>query len=126
MLKTQEFIAKLNEVDILLSNEQYESALTIIDQLKEIEKEGDFDYNLIHRLYQMDSNVRSLLNQKRILEVITSLMKGKKEITLQNVGDKLNKNFELTLDPSILLREVELLILRGLLSCKVKGNTLYF
>jgi hypothetical protein len=123
-LDSSEFIQLLNESQNLMKEEKYNEALEKLEILKQIEKDGDFDYSLTHKLYQLISNATSLLNQQIILKYVNQLSKKQKAITFQDLN-KLIKN-ELDFDESILRREIELLILRGLLSCKIDGKALIF
>ena len=72
-VSSQEFIDKLNEVQELMLKEDYNNAIIILDKLKAIDKQNEFNYNLTHKLYQLDSNVRSLYNQQLILKFIFNL-----------------------------------------------------
>jgi hypothetical protein len=95
-----------------------------LDQLKEIEQKGDFDYSLTHKLYQLDSNTKSLYNQQILMKYLDKLQKEKKTITFEELKALCSE--DLNLDIKILRREIELLILRGVLSCKVEGNKIMF
>jgi len=121
-MKTQEFINQLNIVQELMLKEEYKKAILILDKLKAFEKEGNFNYNLTHKLYQLDSNVRSLFNQQIILKVIYNLSSEKKEISLEELQNLLEKEESIQIDQGTLKREIEILILRSLLSCKVDDN----
>ncbi|MFW9951964.1 MAG: hypothetical protein ACFFKA_17740, partial [Candidatus Thorarchaeota archaeon] len=63
-MNTEEFSSKLREVQNLMQQEKYDGAIQILETLKEIEKAGDFDYSLTHKLYQLLSNSKSLYNQQ--------------------------------------------------------------
>ena len=69
-MNVQEFIHQLDIVEKLMHQENYKEAVILIEKLKKLEKESNFGYNLTHRLYQLDSNVRSLYNQQIILKTI--------------------------------------------------------
>lgn len=120
----QDFGKQLLKVQKLMKGGNYAEALVLLVKLKEIEKKGDFDYNLTHKLYQLDSNCRSLYNQDKILKQINILSKNQDSISfgmlLNLVKDEIN------IDESILRKEIELLILRGLLNCKIDGEELKF
>jgi hypothetical protein len=51
-----------------------------MSQPKAIEKEGEFDYSLTHRLYQLLSNSYSLYNQQIILKVLKKNQKQKEKL----------------------------------------------
>ncbi len=119
------FVSKLNEAQELMRDEKYKQAILLLEKLKILEKEGDFNYNLTHKLYQLLSNAQSLYNQKIILEAIKSVS-NQNSISFQELNQMLSDNSELNIDIVILGREVEILILRGLLSCKIEGDKLIF
>ena len=123
-MESQEFVKQLIEVQELMKEERYAEALVLLSKLKEIEKKGEFDYNLTHKLFQLDSNCRSLFNQDKILKQIQNFSQNQNSISFQELKESLKT--ELNLDVGILRREVELLILRGLLKCKIEGNELKF
>ena len=123
-MELQEFTKQLLEVQELMETEKYAEALLILSKLKDIEKKGDFDYNLTHKLYQLDSNCRSLYHQKKILKQINTFAESQNSISLKNLKESLSPG--LILDDGILRKEIELLILRGLLNCKIEGNELKF
>ncbi len=123
-MNAQEFIDRLNNAQDLISQEKFKDANVILEDLREIEKKGDFNYSLTHKLYQLISNSRSLYNQQVILKYIGVLSKNKKSITFHEINEKI-KN-EVNIDELILKREIELLILRGLLQAKIAGNEIIF
>lgn len=125
-MDSQEFIKQVNEVQELIKQENYKEAINLIEKLKEIEKKSNFDYNLTHRLYQLDSNSRSLYNQQFILKNISNLSKKRESISFHELNRVLKENNELELSDDILRREIEILILRNLLSCRIDGKKLIF
>ena len=122
----QDFIKQLNQVQELMQKENYKEAISIIEKLKEIETESDYNYNLTHRLYQLDSNARSLFNQQKILKIINELSSSCDSISFQELNQVLNEKHKLNLSNDILQREIEILILRNLISCKIDGEKLIF
>ena len=72
-MEPHEFTKQLMEVQELMKTEKYAEALVILSKLKDIEKKGDFDYSLTHKLYQLDSNCHSLYNQEKILKQISMI-----------------------------------------------------
>jgi hypothetical protein len=125
-MDTQEFINQLNEVQDLLNLEKYKEALILLDQLKEIEKNSNLNYNITHRLFQLDSNSRSLYNQQIILKNLNNISKLNDSISFQELNLLLKENDELELSNDILRREVEILILRNRATCKIDGEKLIF
>ena len=121
-LSSQEFIDKLNEVQELMLKEDYKQAIIVLDKLKAIDKQNEFNYNLTHKLYQLDSNVRSLYNQQLLLKFIYHLSKDKKEISFEELLSLLKTEESLDIDIATIKREIEILMLRSLLSCKIEGN----
>ncbi len=125
-MKNQEFIEQLSEVQDLMNQEKYKEAIKLIQKLKEIDKKGDFDYDLTHKLYQLDSNCNSLYNQQVILNHINELSKKQESISFQEINLLIKKSTKLDLSDDILRREIELLILRNLLNCEIEGDLLKF
>ena len=123
-MKPNEFADRLNEVQELMAKENYKEALLLLENLKELDKTSDFDYNLTHKLYQLDSNTRSLYNQQIILERINSIDKEIDMISVAEFNEKLKLQDHLFLEEPILRRELEILILRGIISIEFKGHML--
>ena len=123
-MDSQEFAKKLTEAQELMSRENYKHAIAILEELKKIEENGDFDYSLTHKLYQLISNYKSLFNQQKILKFIKILSKKEKTISVDKLLEVVSKEIDIKMD--ILRREIELLILRGLISCNFDGNILKF
>ncbi|MCK4479356.1 MAG: hypothetical protein KAV01_02420 [Candidatus Lokiarchaeota archaeon] len=122
----QDFIEQLNLAQKLMQEENYKESISIIEKLKKIETESDYNYNLTHRLYQLDSNARSLFNQQKILKIINELSSSYDSISFQELNRVLKEKKELNLSNDILQREIEILILRSLISCKIDGEKLIF
>ena len=125
-MDSTEFISKLNEVQEFMRQENYKEAIILIERLKELEKNGNFNYNLTHRLYQLDSNSRSLFNQQIILKTINNLSNEYESISFRELKQKLNDLHNLDLSEEILKREIEILILRNLLSCRIYEEKIVF
>ena len=125
-MDTNDFVKDLSDAQELMRNERYPEALIILGKLKEADKAGDFDYNLTHKLYQLISNSQSLYNQQRVLSVVKKISHEHKSISFIDLKEMLNKQENIELDEQILRREVEILILRSLLECKIEGNDLVF
>ena len=123
-MKPNEFADSLNEVQELMAKEKYKEALVLLENLKDLDKTSDFDYNLTHKLYQLDSNTRSLYNQHIILERLNSINKEKIMISIAEFNEMLKLRDNLLLKEPILRRELEILILRGIISIEFKGNML--
>jgi hypothetical protein len=123
-MEANDFAKDLNDAQELMRNEKYQEALIILGKLKEADKAGSFDYNLTHKLYQLISNSQSLYNQQRVLSVIERISHNQKSISFQQLKEILNEHENLDLDEQVLRREVEILILRSLIECKIEGNDL--
>jgi len=121
-MDTQDFVEKLSEASDLMAGEKYKEAIILLEKLKKIDEKGEFDYNLTHKLYQLLSNSHSLYNQKIILTYLRDISKQQKSITFSELNKVLKENKELDIEDAILRREVEILILRNLLNCKLEGN----
>ncbi len=118
-MNTEQFIKQLNDIQELLQKEKYKEAIILIEKLKELEKNANFNYGLTHRLYQLDSNSRSLYNQQIILKTVKDLSSKNDSISFQELNQTLKKKDELDLSEDVLKREIEILILRNLLSCRI-------
>ena len=127
-MNPQEFEQLLNEARELMTQEKFTEASVILEKLKGIDKisEYDYNYNLIHQLYQLDSNCKSAHHQQIILEIITNIPTTKNSISLNELNELLRDKENLNISEEILRREVELLILRNLLSCRIEKNQLIF
>jgi len=127
-MDAKEFTEKLNKVRELMQEENYINALEILDHLKKVEgtSENSLDYNLTHQLYQLDSNCKSAYHQQIILTHLHKISKKKNKISFEEISQELTETSKLTLSETILRREIELLILRNLLKCELKGNLLIF
>ena len=125
-MDAKEFVNQLNHVQELMQKENYKEAIIILEKLKDLDKNSDFNYNLTHRLYQLDSNTRSLYNQQLILDFISFFSNKSEYISLEELNLKLKEENDLDLTIDILKREIEILILRNLLSCKIDGDILRF
>ena len=119
-METKEIVKHLNRVRELMKEEKYDDAITLINKLKELDKNNDFDYTFSHQLYQLDSNVRSLFNQQIVLKQIQEISSDQASITFNNLNQLLKQKTELNLSNDILRREIEILILRNQLSERSK------
>lgn len=126
IMDTNDFVKALNDAQELMRNEKYQDALIILGKLREADKAGNFDYNLTHKLYQLISNSQSLYNQQRVLRVVIKISDSQSSISFIDLKDLLKNQENLEIDENILRREVEILILRSLLDCKIDGNNLLF
>jgi uncharacterized protein HemY len=123
-MDSQEFMKHLNKIQELMEQEDYKEALNLIEKLKKVEQKSDLGYNLTHRLYQFDSNSRSLHNQQIILKNVENLSKNYETISFQELNRILRAKKELNLPDDILRREIELLVLRNKLPWKIEKDTI--
>jgi hypothetical protein len=124
----EEFLKLLNEARDLMTQDKYAEALIILENLKGLDKgsEHDYNYDLIHQLYQLDSNCKSAYNQQQILEIIKGIPIKKLSISFEELRTLLGDIENLNINEEILRREVEILILRNLLDGKIEENKLIF
>jgi len=120
------FLRKLREAEVLINQEKYKEALLVLEKLKILEKGGNFDYSLTHKLYQLISNTISLYNQHIILNALKEISRDKKASTFQDLLEYLNGSSEIDIDGPTLRKEVELLVLRNIASYKIDGNKIIF
>jgi hypothetical protein len=125
-MDASDFVRELNDAQELMRDEKYKEALNILSKLKEADKAGNFDYNLTHKLYQLISNSQSLYNQQRVLSTVKKISHEQKSISFIDLKEILKEEENLDIDEQVLRREVEILILRSLLECKIEGNKLVF
>jgi len=125
-MNPKEFTKLLNEARELMTQEKFAQALVILENLKigDRNSEHDYNYNLIHQLYQLDSNCKSAYHQKIILEIITNIPITKNSISFIELNKILSDEKSLNISEEILRREVELLILRNMVSSKIEKNQL--
>ena len=121
-MDTQEFIKRLNDIQKLIEKENYKEAINLIEKLKKIEQKSYFDYNLSHKLYQLDSNLHSLYNQQIIIENVRDLSKKHKTISFQKLNQIIRDKNEISLNNDILRREIELLILKNQLPWRIEKD----
>ncbi len=125
-MNMEEFQIQLNDAHKLIVEEKYKEALILLEQLKEIEQESNFDYSLTHQLFQFLSNAHSLYNQQRIKDGINAILMKQKTMSFIELNQLLKERTGLTLDNNTFRKELEILILRGLLSCSIEGDLVIF
>ena len=127
-MNPKEFMKLLNEARELMTQGKYTEAIVILETLKNSDKSSEYDYNydLVHQLYQLDSNCKSAYHQQKILEIIKNFPITKNSIKFEEIHKLLRVKVDLNISEEILRREVELLILRNLLNCKLEGDQLIF
>ncbi|MFX1396698.1 MAG: hypothetical protein ACFFAS_06595 [Promethearchaeota archaeon] len=125
-MNVEYFIKQLNEAQDLMKEEKYEDSIVILERLKIIEEQGKFDYKLTHKLYQLLSNSHSFLNQKTIVNAIQELLIKQKSISIKELNDLIKERTNLNINDAEFRREIEILILRGILPYNINGNMIIF
>ena len=122
----EDFRQKLLDAQNLMREEKYKEAIIILEKLKELDKARDVDYNIAHKMYQLLSNSHSLYNQQIILKKLEEISEIIEGISISSLNQTLKEENKLDLTEDILLREIELLILRGLLKAKLDKGEIFF
>lgn len=125
-MKNEDFVKKLSKAQDYMAAEEYKKALSVLYHLRDIEQKGNFDYSLTHKLYQLISNSESLYNQKAVISIIEDLKKEQDKVSLDTLKEIIGERDDIDLNEGILGREIEILILRGVLPAKIRGNELVF
>jgi hypothetical protein len=123
-MNTEQFVKELSSAQSFMAEEEYEKALEVLYNLREIEKKGDFDYSLTHKLYQLISNSESLLNQQKILGTLKKFESQREKIAFDSLSKILKDENNFSLESGIIRREIEMLILRGKVNYKIQGDSL--
>ena len=125
-MDSKEFQTQLNDAHALITQEQFKDAIILLEKLKDIEQKSNYDYSLTHQLFQFISNAHSLYNQQRIKEGVNGILMKQKTMAFTELNQLLKERTGLDLDDKTFRKELELLILRGLLSCSIEGNNVIF
>jgi len=125
-MDTNEFEKQLNNAHELMLQEKYQAAIVILEKLKDIEQKGNFKYDLMHQLFQLSSNAHSLHNQQKIKDGMNAMLMKQKTMALTELNQLLKERIGLDLDDKTFQKELELLILRGLISCSIEGDLVIF
>ncbi len=125
-MDTNEFEKQLNNAHELMLQEKYQAAIVILEKLKDIEQKGNFKYDLTHQLFQLSSNAHSLHNQQKIKDGMNAMLMKQKTMALTELNQLLKERIGLDLDDKTFQKELELLILRGLISCSIEGDLVIF
>ncbi|MBD3195901.1 MAG: hypothetical protein GF317_12640 [Candidatus Lokiarchaeota archaeon] len=123
-MNTEQFVKELSSAQSFMAEEEYEKALEVLYNLREIEKKGDFDYSLTHKLYQLISNSESLLNQQKILGILKKFESQREKIAFDSLSKILKDENNFSLESGTIRREIEMLILRGKVNYKIQGDSL--
>ena len=125
-MNKEDFIRQLNEAQELMKAEKYKEAVILLDKLKQVEQNRNFDFSETRKLYQLISNAHSLYNQQLIINGMNELLLKQKVISFKELNQLLNERTDLNLDVDVFRKEVELLILKGHLKCSIEGDLIVF
>ena len=125
-MNPREFQDQLNDAHELMLEEKYKDAIIILEKLKDIEQKGNFEYSLTHQLFQLFSNAHSLYNQQKIKDELNRILMKQKVWPLNKLNQLLKERIDLDLDDKTFRKELELLILRGLIPCSIEGDLVIF
>ena len=125
-MDAKQFQEKLNKAHELMLQEKYQDAIVILEKLKDIDSQSDFEYNITHQLFQLSSNAHSLYNQQKIKDGINAILMRQKVWTISKLNQLLQERIGLELDDAIFRKELELLILRGHVNCNIEGDLVIF
>ena len=125
-MNPREFQNQLNDAHKLMLEEKYKDAIIILEKLKDIEQKGNYNYNLTHQLFQLFSNAHSLYNQQKIKNELNTILMKQKVWPLEKLNQLLKERIGLDLDNKTFRKELELLILRGLIPCSIEGDLVIF
>ncbi len=125
-MELEKFVKRLNEAQELMKNEKFKEAIVILEKLKIIEKNGEFDYKLTHKLYQLLSNAHSLLNQQTIVKVMKELTIQQKTISVNELSELIRQRVDIDIKDGEFRRELEILILKGILPYSIEGDLIIF
>ena len=125
-MDSKEFQTQLNDAHALITQEKFKDAIILLEKLKSIEQKSNYDYSLTHQLFQFISNAHSLYNQQRIKDGVNAILMKQKVWTFTKLNQLLKERTGLDLDDKTFRKELELLILRGLVSCSIEGDLIIF
>ena len=125
-MDSKEFQNQLTNAHELMLQENYKDAIVILEKLKDIERKGNFKYDLTHQLFQLSSNAHSLYNQQKIKDGLNTILMKQKTMTLTQLNQLLKERIGLDLDDKTFRKELELLILRDLILCSIEGDLVIF
>ena len=125
-MDVKEFQNQLNAAHDLIIQEKFKDAIILLEKLKDIEQKTNYDYSLTHQLFQLISNAHSLYNQQKIKDGVNAILMKQKVWTFTKLNQLLKERIGLDLDDKTFRKELELLILRGLVSCSIDGDLVIF
>lgn len=117
------FKEELSIAEKLIQEEKYEQALNLLEKMKNYDDE--FNDALAHEFFMLYSNTQSIVRGKNIYKNLLSLSKIKEKASHKEIFEYLSKkNINLGIDA--IKREIEILILKGIVPWKSNNNTIFF
>lgn len=121
---TNNFKEELSIAEKLIQEEKFEQALNLLEKMKNYDDDV-FDDALAHNFFMLYSNTQSIVRGKNIYQNLLSLSKIKEKASYKEIFEYL-KNKNINLDIDTIKREIELLILKGIVSWKSNNNIIFF
>ncbi len=123
-INTNNFKEELSIAEKLIQEEKFEQALNLLEKMKNYDDEF-FDDALAHNFFMLYSNTQSIVRGKNIYQNLLSLSKIKEKASYKEIFEYL-KDKNINLDIDTIKREIELLILKGIVSWKSNNNIIFF
>ncbi len=123
-VNTNNFKEELSIAEKLIQEEKFEQALNLLEKMKNYDDDV-FDDALAHNFFMLYSNTQSIVRGKNIYKNLLSLSKIKEKASYKEIFEYL-KDKNINLDIDTIKREIELLILKGIVSWKSNNNIIFF
>lgn len=123
-VNTNNFKEELSIAEKLIQEEKFEQALNLLENMKSYDDDV-FDDALAHNFFMLYSNTQSIVRGKNIYQNLLSLSKIKEKASYKEIFEYL-KDKNINLDIDTIKREIELLILKGIVSWKSNNNIIFF
>ncbi len=123
-VNTNNFKEELSIAEKLIQEEKFEQALNLLEKMKNYDDDV-FDDALAHNFFMLYSNTQSIVRGKNIYQNLLSLSKIKEKASYKEIFEYL-KDKNINLDIDSIKREIELLILKGIVSWKSNNNIIFF
>ncbi|MCK4282354.1 MAG: hypothetical protein KAX10_09570 [Candidatus Lokiarchaeota archaeon] len=123
-VNTNNFKEELSIAEKLIQEEKFEQALNLLEKMKNYDDDV-FDDALAHNFFMLYSNTQSIVRGKNIYQNLLSLSKIKEKASYKEIFEYL-KDKNINLDIDTIKREIELLILKGIVSWKSNNNIIFF
>ncbi len=123
-VNTNNFKEELSIAEKLIQEEKFEQALNLLEKMKNYDDDV-FDDALAHNFFMLYSNTQSIVRGKNMNQNLLSLSKIKEKASYKEIFEYL-KDKNINLDIDTIKREIELLILKGIVSWKSNNNIMFF